>query len=347
LEELRQSFSFPDQVRQQVNNVLSEVSERHYLCRFPGKLLWLFRYIGILGLPLTYILVIIGILIFTLLFILLESATVDVPDAIMKNVPLILVVVLIIFPLIWGYRLIYSTLGKFIVRGVGRKIIEIGQEQPHLITTSSFGITYQKGSAQDDSEKHAKDSFAWADLLAFVSVNYYQGQSSLSLFSYTLLTAKSGKRIMINALTTNYKHLLQNIAYHLKNTGNIIQHSVDFIIFENRSTVAVIIIALTVALIAIAVGPHLRISHELQKPNTYSPPQQAPVTTFFLIYTMNLLSGISVSSLWRLLFHQHRVRKQLNYASKAIPLWIVWFLTIVFTLIAGLWIAFLVMKIFT
>ena len=340
LENLIQQSSLPEEVRHKAIESIHRIPERHYLTRFPEKLLRRFRRLAILGaFPLTYLFtfIISGFYLFLLQVVEVEMITwlqiIVLQFAVINTFSLIALVILLSLPVLWCYRLIYMAIGLLIVQVVGRRIVGIEKEQPHEIVTTSSGLIYRY-----EADEHETNFVNWSDIAAVTSVNYRQWKIPLNLFSHIFLKTKSKTLVVLNALTTNYPYLQQQIEHALKNTSTAIRSYFNFIIFEPRSTLIALAVALGSALLA---AKNWEMGQRIEMDDgTISQAISTPVTTVLFLFFLNIFFGFPAVILWRLLLHQLQLYKQMGYASIAIPLWIIWVLTILATIVAGIWIIF-------
>jgi tetratricopeptide (TPR) repeat protein len=337
LEDLAQRSTLLDEQRSQIDTVVTPVTERHYITRFPEALLRWFRRLALLGaLPLTYVLTFMISLGLTLSVMIIEGEFglwqigANVQTTITDALILMVFATLPVPLALWLYRLIYSLLGMAFVRFLGRRLIPIERDQPSYLVTDATGLT------RHDVSRDLSHTVAWSDVSLLASVDHYLWRRPIHLISGTILAANS--RMMVDAITAGYGHLKQGIARHLeRQRDGAEQQSLDFVIFDSRWTLATIAVSLAFALCMVYTGT-VRLKVIVDPSGEEANLLLSP---FMLSFVPTLALVFPVTVLWRLVSHRTTVQSTLRYQVKTIPSWVLWLAAIVCTVIVALWIIFL------
>lgn len=339
LEDLAQRSTLLDEQRSQIDAVVTQVTERHYITRFSDALLRWFRRLALLGaLPLTYVLTFIISLALTLSVMIIEGEFglwqigANVQTTIIDALIIMAVATLPVLLSLWLYRLIYSLLGMAFVRFLGRRLIPIEREQPSYLVTDAMGLT------RHDVSRGSSHTVAWSDVSLLASVDHYLWRRPIHLISGAILAAGSGMMVMVDAITAGYDHLKQDIARHLeRQRDGAKQQRLDFVIFDGRWTLAAIAVSLAFALYMVYTGT-VRLKVIVDPSGEEANLLLSP---FMLSFVPTLALVFPVIVLWRLVSHRIAVRGTLRYQVKTIPSWVLWLAAIVCTMIAALWIVLL------
>jgi tetratricopeptide (TPR) repeat protein len=339
LEDLAQRHTLPGEQKQQFDTVAAQVTEQHYITRFPDTLLHWFRRLALWGaLPLTYVLTFVISLALTLSLVIIEGEFglwqigADVQTTVTDALILIVFATLPVLLALWLYRLIYSLMGMTVVRFLGRRLIPIERDQPSHFVSDATGLTYH------DVSKGLSRTVAWSDVSLLVSVDYCQWRQPIHLISSTILAASSGMMVMVDAITAGYKYLKQDIARHLGRQREATQQqNLDFVIFDGRWTLASIAISLVFALYLVYMVP-VNVTYIVEPSG-----QQVTLllSSIMVSFVPTLLLVFPVVVLWRLVSHQIAVRDTLTYQAEIISLRALWLAATVSTVTAALWIILL------
>lgn len=333
LKDLAQRKTLSDKQRQQIDAVVAQVAEQHYITRFSDALLGRFRKLALLGaLPVTYVASFVAGLGLTLLLWAIESLfllqlsgeqfTLDKALIIIATADLAF-----LLPL-WLYRLIYSLMGVAVVRGLGRRLNPIEREQPNRFVSDTRGLTCNNVS------QGLSRTVLWSDVYALASVDYYQRWRPIHLISRTILAVSSGTAMVVDGITTGYEHLKQDIARHVAlQRDGARQHNLDFVIFNGRWMLVVLAISL-----AVAVPLRPPICSFVQGSSREVNLILAPIMLSFVL-TSQLVFPTVV--LWRLVAQRSAIRSTVEYKVKTIPTWVLWLAALVATAVAALWIVFI------
>jgi hypothetical protein len=339
LEELAQWAPLGAEGRGQIQALVSQVSERHYLTRFPDDLLRWFRRLALLGaLPLTYLLAFLGVTLTLALVIvegelLLERAGANVATTFTEALSLLVFAASPLFVL-WLYRLIYSLMGSALVRFLGRRLVPIERDQPSHLITDALGLKRRDGGSD------VSQTVAWADVSWLASIDYHQWRQPIHLISGTLLAADSGTRVMVDAVTAGYEHLKQDVLRHLgQHQDEIKQHRLDFFLLNSRWTLATGVLSLALALYFFYTGV-FKVTYAIEDTGGEV---LLPLSSIITLFVLTLLLLLPPVILWRLVGHQGAIRRTLQCQVRIIPIWLLWLAAILATLIALLLIGFSVL----
>jgi hypothetical protein len=343
LEDLTRYTPFAGELKQQIEAAIEAVSERHYITRFPDLLLRRFRRLALLGaLPLTYYaLPVVAFLTWGTSAFVIEGLTLvsgvgtSVAAKVASGAILIACATLsFVLVTIWLYRLIYSLLGMVTVYLLGYRLVSVEQDQPSLIVLDIEGIT------RHDIGKGASISIQWFEVAVCAARNYYRWSTLITLFSNTIVAATSGAIVTIDAITAGYDHMKQDIARHLsRQASGARQRDLNFVVLDSRWMLATIAVSL-----AFAQSLSGKLSFYLRP----SPDQMVflILTPLMISAGLTLLLLFPAVTLWRLVYYRSRIRSAIGYqVGSLVPFWLLWLATVVCTLIAGLWIFFLLLYI--
>jgi tetratricopeptide (TPR) repeat protein len=335
LEDLAQRV-LPDEQRQQVDQVVAQVEERHYVTRFPDTLLRWFRRLALWGaLPLTYVLTFVLGLALTVSLVIIEGewrlwrtgagAQTTIADALILAV----FATLPVFLALWLYRLVYSLMGIAFVHLLGRRLVPIQKDQPSHLVTDATGLKYYDVS---EGSGHTR-TMAWSDVSLFASVDYCQRRRPIHLISSTLLASSAGTPVIVDAITAGYSYLKRDIARRLGHQ----EQNLDLAIFNDRWALVSVAISLAFALYSICVVSDVAtyVSEVSGQEVTL------PLSSVVVSFTLTLLPVFPVVTLWRLVAHRRAVQRAARYPTKASPPWLLWLAAVASTVAAVLWIAFL------
>lgn len=321
----------------QVRLEIEQATERHHLTRFPGATLKRFRQLGVALMPLTYFTVFIITLISMLIPWFIEGGMGlwqqgnSLWSAVVEGLLTLLIITFgtVAFTL-WFYRFIYTLIGIIIVRVLGKRLVNIENDQPDYVIVNDNGLIYRP-----KNNEALQMSVNWSAISRVGWVNYCIWRLSVGLFSSTIISIKEGL-LLLSALTSDYTSLKDEIKRHLQTQqSRDAIPSFDFVIFNPRWLSAITAIALVSGLVArqwIKITRALTPSGEYLIVNTTTIVSLASITALLLFPTVTL---------WRLFFHQKNIQKKLLYRSEAVPLWSILLITIFVTLISSAWIIFL------
>jgi len=334
LESLPRSAVMTAEQKQQIDSVTSGVIERHYLMRFPERLLGWFRGLAIFGaLPLTYV----GTLIITFLLAIpiqiiegefaLAQAGIDAQTTITDALLLALGIFIPLALALWSFRFFYSFIGTIVVRLLGRRLVPIEREQPSYFVTTPNGLT------RHDLNQDASQTVAWTDIASAASVDYSLWRQPMHLISRTILGAGSGEALVAEAITSGYEALKGDIARHLPADRPL--RSLDFTIFEPRWVLVTVVIALVFAL-------HLFFYDHFKATMEVTPSGETvilPLSTLLIPFSQMTTLLFPAIVFWRLLGHQIAVRRRFkpHRVKPVIPSWVLGASALFCTLILVLW----------
>jgi hypothetical protein len=335
LEDFYAQKGLSDPMGSELNRLSGEIKQRDYLLRFPDRLLRWFRRLALAGaLPLTYLATLFLGLAILLTSTIAEGETilailgVNSGTAINDIIFLVVAATLPAFVIVWFYQLIYTFVGMIVVHFLGRRLSPIEREQPRLITCTDTSIV------SEDPRTSSKTTIDWTDVDTFCSMHYSLHQHPIELISSFLVTSKSGKSLVVEGVTSGYRHLIQEVDKHLRSVQSNVQNEKrDFIFFEKRwilaATVAVAVIAVYLVVnryagaeytvteehvTSIQIGPD---SPDLRAGETIYLPLTSLLAAFLPLWIF--FSGAVI--LWRLVVHQIRLQRLYRRERPSIPVW--------------------------
>lgn len=341
LEDLGQHTALTNELKQQISLIVSQVIERHYVTRFPNRLLFWFRRWALLGvIPLTYILTFGISLALAVSTMIIETdfelwrAGANVQTSLRDALILTAGATLPIPLFLWLYRFIYSFVGIIFVSHQGRRLLPIEQEQPSQIVTNSEGLRRQ------DVNKNLSRTVSWLDVSMFASVDYYQLYRPFQLISASILTANHGKMVTVDGVTAGYDYLKQDIMRHLGyRQDDVEQKNLNFVVFEPKWVLTVVVICLIFAL-SLVNSEIFKVTGGEKGSNEVV---VLRLTSIMFSFVPTLLLVFPVTVLWRLVRHQIAFRNLFEYQAKIIPFWVLWLGVIVGTVIVSLWVFILLL----
>jgi tetratricopeptide (TPR) repeat protein len=334
LEDLAQRSTLLEEQKQQVDVVVAQATERHYITRFPDALLRWFRRLALWGaLPLTYVFAFVVGLGLTLSLTIIEGELrlmrtgANVQTTITDAVVLAVFATSPILLTLWFYRFIYSLMGIAVAHFLGRQLVPIERDQPSRFVADATGLTHR------DISRGVSQTLAWSDVSALASVDYRQRRRPIGLISSMLVAASSGMTVAVDAITAGYEHLKQDIARHV----DCQRQSLDFVLFDGRWTLASVAISLAFALYLGSV-----VSGDVTYQNEHTGQEVLLSWSYIMIYFVpTLFLVFSAEVLWRLVGHRASVQSTFKYRAGAVPAWLLWLAAIVCTAITALWIVVL------
>jgi tetratricopeptide (TPR) repeat protein len=338
LEGLGKSTMLPHEQQQQVEAAISQVSERHYISRFPERLLEWFRRLAVWGaLPLTYALTfVLGLGLTTSIWIIegLFVTGLSGVRAAKTTLDFLILIAAATLPVVlalWIYRLIYTFMGAIVVHFLGRRLIPIEQEQPCYYATDAAGLV------QYDASRGSTDRVAWSDISLCASVDYFQHQVRIPLISSTVLARGSSPIAVVGGITAGYSHLKQDIARHLdQQPDSPVQQNLDFRILHRPWIAISILISLALALYAVITG-----GFSIGAGDQSTDVSRVLLSSFILPFIVTMLLVFPAVTLWRLIHHRRILLNRLGYRIKAMPSWLLWPAAILCTIVTVLWILML------
>lgn len=334
LEDLARHSTLLDEQKQQVDVVVAQAIERHYITRFPDALLRWFRRLALWGaLPLTYGFAFVVGLGLTLSLTIIEGELrllrtgANVQTTITDTVVLAIFATLPILLTLWFYRFIYSLMGIAVAHFLGRQLIPIERDQPSRFVTDATGLTHH------DISRGVSQTVAWSDVSTLASIDYCQWRQPIGLISSMLVAASSGMTAVVDAVTAGYDHLKQDITRHV----DCRWQSLDFVIFDGRWTLASIAISLAFALYLGSV-----VSGDLTYRNEHAGQEVAVLWSYIMVYFIpTLFLVFPAVVLWRLVGHRATVQSTFKVQTRAVLSWLLCLAAIVCTAITALWIVLL------
>lgn len=346
--------------RQQIVGILDQASVQQYVSRFPDVLLRRFRRLALLWiLPINYLIsMFISWWATQSLFQEIEIGLRLLLTGVNLQISLqdlLSLSVLAISPLLalWLYYFMYCLAGFMIVRNLGRRLVPIEREQPHLITIDQQGFLRQGAG-------NAIEVLPWEQLALFVSSDYYQWHRPLALFSRIALvptTLKAGLKaspstessstseaaimppgepIIINAIVMGYTYLRRNLINLLQDYQQTISFiNLDIKIFDRNWLLGVSLICLLAAVV-VNYGESALPAQKIQPDGSLitiyvvaTPIFRRFVTLFFLTYPVTLFG--------RLLRQRQVLWAIIGRRDETIPTWLLWTATLLQTGIALVW----------
>jgi tetratricopeptide (TPR) repeat protein len=340
LENLAQHSKLLDEQQQKVEAMVAQVAERYYITRFPDALLRWFRRVALWGaLPLTYVLTFVLGLALTLTVWIMEGLIVSSlagtpgPKTVLDALILMTFATMPVFLALWLYRLIYTLMGTAVVHLLGRHLIPIEREQPRCYVTNTTHLT------RHDAGRSSSDTVAWSDVALFASVDYYQRQRPIHLISSMILVTRSKMTVALDAITAGYGRFRQDIVRRLDDRlGEHKRQSLDLAFFDTRWLLVSIAISFAFAL-------YLVYTDRVAFTAIVGPAREEvrmPLSSLMLSFVPTMLLVFPVVTLWRLVHHRRMILRTLRYETEAIPSWLLWLAAVLCTLIAALWILFLI-----
>jgi tetratricopeptide (TPR) repeat protein len=335
LEDMAEQSTLQEEQRRQIDAIITQVTERHYIARFPDSLHRWFRRLALLGaLPLTYVLTfIIGMaLVLTLMIVegevLLPWTGVSTRIDLVDGLILFAAATLPVPTALWLYRLIYSLMGIAFVYFLGRRLAPIQNAQPSRLVTDATGLTHH------EAKTDAGRTLAWSDVTALASVDYCQRRRAIHLISFTILSTKSETPSAVHAITTGYAHLQKDIARRLgRQPGGTKPQSRNFVLFDGRWTLA----AIGVSLALIPCLAYLRGNLDM----VVYEGMTLVLSSIMYAFVPTFQFTFSAMVLWRLVSHRLTVRRAVGYQPRTIPSWLLWLAAILSTAVAVLWLVLL------
>lgn len=340
LEELAQHGGLPDEQKRAVAGFLEHTPERHYLARFPDRLLSWYRRLALLGvLPVTYLWTFIISLFATLVFLIIEGEVMLArtgANAGTKTTDVLILLACVLFPIplaLWFYRLLYSVIGIIFVRYSRDRLVRIEREQPVQIVVDAAGVTRQ------EIRSDRAETAAWSDVVMAAPIDYRLLHRSIDLISDTTVRLKSGHSMAFFGITQGYDHLKADVARRLEQAGAGGRLSaLVFTVFELRWVLAALAVCLAVALVPVLSGHPIRLPWTILETGVTVKTSLAGLVLCFAPTAALVFPALTV---WRLLGYRLRLEK-LGVKFRAVPTWLLWLLAILGTLLAAAWVAVII-----
>lgn len=328
--------------RHGVDQTRAGVSERHYLARFSGSLLVLFRRLAV------YVVTPIAFVVGTLLLgiaLLMATAALETDVQLWarglgSQLPLVQHAMLLAaagglaLAALWFYPFLHGLLGLFLVRFLGGHLVRIEREQPARVVLAPDGIRLHDGSPDGVSVQ------PWATARAAEVVDVRTWRRPIHLMSRTAIVGAGGEVLKVEGITARYETLQGQLGRRLPATAVLRRH--DYHLLPPQWVFGVL--ALSVALVALATALGVIGSTEAEvTPFGSSVPillsLVTPTPMFYLFVTVILL--LTTVTHWRLVISTRRMRQVTGLQLGVISPMLLALAALLWTVISLLWLRFM------
>jgi tetratricopeptide (TPR) repeat protein len=342
LAELAARADLPEASRDAARTAAESITEHHYLARFPGSLLGRFRKLAIyVALPITFVLgSLLGIVVVILVGFVVESEwlllSMGRSDALRPVDHLTLLAFALVLALIalWLYPFVYGLLGMLLVRSLGRGLLGIEQEQPEVVATTLQSICLYDRAHADGLD------LPWPAVTGAEAADLRLWKKPVQLISRTALRQADGPPLVVEAITAGYPALQQDIEHGLREPVQLRRW--DLSLLSPGWVLGVFAVAGTLVAAAGALGGVLEQTTEvegaipaIELTLLLTPSLAMLVPTFVLLFT--------TVTHWRLVRHARRVSRAAGIQLSVIPLRLLVFAALAWTVLTALWLAWLLM----
>ncbi len=344
LAELATVPDLPEASRGTARAVADAVTERHYLARFPGSLLKLFRNLALYAaLPITFVVgSLLGVVVVFLVGWVVESewrlVTMGRADALSVGDHLTLLTFALVLTLlaVWLYPFVYGLLGMLLVRSLGRNLLAIEREPPAVVVTDPLAVRLYD---RDHADGRA---LPWPDVTGAEAMDVRLWRGTVALLSRTAVTASDGPPLVIEAITAGYQALQADIQGRLAEPAR--WRRWDLALLPPSWVAGVLGVAVALVGVAGLLGALPTLTTEVIRPGTgaalnltltLTPALAMLVPTFVLLLT--------TLTHWRLVRHGRRVARATGLRLDVIPAPLLTVAAIAWLVLTGLWLTWLLL----
>lgn len=328
--------------RRSVEETRAGVPERHYLARFSGSLMVLFRRLALYVVsPIAFV---VGTLLLGIALLMVTAALeTDVQlwaRGLAGQLPLVQHLILIAaagglaLAALWFYPFLHGLFGLLLVRFLGGRLVHIEREQPARVVLAPEGIRLLDGSSD------GANFLPWAAVRGAEAVDVRTWRRPIQLLSRTAVLGAGGELLRIEGITARYETLQAQLARRLPATATLRRH--DYHLLPPQWTLGVL--ALSLALVALATKLGVIGSTEAEvTPFGASQPillnLVTPTPMSYLFVTVILL--LTTVTHWRLVVSTRRMRHVTGLQLGVISPPLLALAALFWTMISVLWLRFM------
>jgi hypothetical protein len=330
--------------RQTVAELRAGLGERHYLARFSGSLLVLFRRLAVyVVLPLAFVVgtVLLGIA------LQIVAAVVETEWQLLgrglagrvslgDHVTLVAVAVGLALAALWVYPFLHGLAGMLLVHFLGRRLVRIEREQPARVVLTPDGIGLYDGTAGNDR------LLSWSAVQGVEAADLCLWQRALHLVSRTAVTGAAAGPLVVEGIVARYEVLQAELQRLLPAPKLPRRHELRLL--APRWVAGVLAAAVALVAVANALGVVPVLEATATRPSGGAPLDLTLTLTMPVVYLfVTFVLLLTTVTHWRLVAHTRRVRRATGLQLSVIAPPLLALAAVLWTAVCAVWLWYLLL----